>query len=347
MKLNPDRLDSHLQRGLSPVYLLYGDEPLQLMEIGDHLREEARRNGFVERQVIFANGDADWSTFREAAESLSLFSDQRLIDLRLPDGKPGRVGAEELRRYCARQPPDVLLLITSGKLEGTGNKSAWFKAIDEAGVTLHVLPIPPNKLGPWLAARLAAKGLQVDRETLTLMVERVEGNLLAARQEVDRLALLYPPGEISREQVLIAVSDSARYSIGDLPAAALAGDSVRALRILSGLHDEAVSELLILWSLVSEIRAGARTAEAIEAGQGENAALKSAGVWQSRAQPLKRALARHTAASWLSMLSACSQIDRQIKGRAPGSSRDALAALTTELAGHGEIPLKRHPGIPA
>lgn len=347
MKLYPDKLDAHLSKTLAPVYLLHGDEPLQQMELGDRLRQQGREAGFGERQVIVATEDADWASFREAADSLSLFAEQRLIELRLPTGKPGRIGSEVLKQYCADPPPDVLLLISSARLDRSATNSAWFKAIDKVGVTLALWPIAVEQLGNWLNQRLKAKGLHAEPEALRLIVDRVEGNLLAARQEVERLALLYPAGALSHEQALEAVSNSARYSLNDLSQAALQGDAVRALRILDGLHDEAVSEVLMLWSLVSEIRVGTRTAEAMAAGVSRDAALKNAGVWASRQGPLKQALARHSADSWLNMLSSCTAIDRQIKGQAAGSSRDSLAALTSVLAGNGESPIKRHPGIPA
>jgi len=347
MKLYPDKLDAHLKQKLSPVYLLHGDEPLQIMEVGDRLRQQAREAGFSERQVIVVTDDSDWSTFRESADSFSLFAEQRLIELRLPTGKPGRIGSEVLKQYCSSPPEDVLLLITSAKLDRSGSNSAWFKAIDKVGVTIALWPIPVAQLGNWLSQRLRNVGLVPDNLALSLIAERVEGNLLAARQEIERLALLYPPGELSSEQVLAAVSDSARYSIGDLSLAALNGQSARALRILAGLREEAVSEVLILWTLNNEIRSGARTSEAVEAGVSEASALKSAGVWQNRAEPLKKALARHGARHWLSMLSACTNIDRQIKGQADGSQWDALEALVTQLAHGGEALIKKHPKIPA
>lgn len=351
MKLYPDKLEAHLKKNLAPVYLLHGDEPLQIMEIGDRLRLQARESGFDERQVIVATDENDWASFREAADSMSLFSEKRMIELRLPTGKPGRVGGEALKQYCAAAPADVMLLVTSAKLDRSAGNSAWFKALDAVGVTIGVWPIPPAQLGGWLTERLARLGLRADKQALSLIVERVEGNLLAARQEVERLALLYPPGELSSEQVLSAVSDSARYAIGDLSLAALEGQGARALRILAGLRDEAVSEVLILWALVNEIRAGARTAEAVEAGVNMDAALKTAGIWQNRAAPLKIALNRHSAKTWLSMLSACTTIDRQIKGQAAdegsGSHWDALESLTVQLAGNGKPLLQKHMSIPA
>ena len=346
MKLEPDKLDGHLKTNLAPVYLLFGDEPLQIMEAGDKLRACARQQGYDERTVIQPMEEADWSSFREAADSLSLFAERRIIELRLPTGKPGRAGGEVLKQHCVSPPDDVLLLISAGKLDRSGVNSAWFKAIDKVGVTVAVYPKPVAQLAGWLRTRLAAKGLQADDDALALIVERVEGNLLAARQEVDRLDLLYPGGNLTQSDVMDAVADSARYSIGDLSLAALNGQSRRALRVLGGLYEEAVPEVLILWSLSSEIRAGARAAEAHEAGVGLDSALKSAGVWHKRAAPLKQAISRHDTSNWLSMLSACSALDRQIKGHASGSVRDALESLVVQLAGRGELLIPKHPAIP-
>ena len=336
MKVYPDKLDDHLQSRLAPVYLLHGDEPLQIMEAGDRIRERARSDGFEERTVMQPTDDADWAAFRESADSLSLFAERRIIELRLPSGKPGRTGADVLKMYCASAPEDILLIISAGKLERSGANSAWFKAIDKVGVCLQALPIPPVKLGAWVKARLARHALRAEQDALALIVERVEGNLLAAQQEVERLALLYPEGVLTAQQVMDAVADSARYSIGDLVQAAMNGQARRAQRILTGLHDEAVADVLILWAIANEVRAAARTCEAHEAGVAMDSALKSAGVWQSRAAPLKKAMSRHDARSWLSMLSACSHIDRQIKGQAAGSVNDSLASLIVQLSCRGE-----------
>lgn len=350
MKLYPDRLDSHLARDLAPVYLLHGDEPLQIMEAGDKLRERARQAGYAERTVLQPVDDSDWVHFRESADSLSLFSERRIIELRLPTGKPGKKGGEMLKQYCMAPPEDVLLLVTSGKLERSGTSSAWFKAIDKAGVTLGVFPLPVAQLGQWVKQRLQARGLQPDAEALSLIVERVEGNMLAAQQEVERLALLHPAGGLSRDDVLNAVADSARYSISDLSHAALTGQTTRALKILSGLQDEAVVDVLVLYSLSQEIRAGARAAEAHEAGTSLDNALKSAGVWQTRIGPLKQAIGRHQASAWLTMLATCSSIDRQIKGQNDGAFHvsvwDAFSALVVKLSGSGATPVSPHENIP-
>lgn len=347
MKLYPDKLGAHLKSKLAPVYLLHGDEPLQIMEAGDVIRAHAREKGFDERTVLQPVDEADWSSFREAADSMSLFAELRIIELRLPTGKPGRVGGDVLKQYCQSPPDDVLLLISAGKLDRSGTSSAWFKAIDKVGVTMAAYPVPVTQLGGWLKQRLAAQGLQAENDALALIVERVEGNMLAAQQEVERLSLLFPQGRLTQENVMDAVADSARYSIGDLSLAALKGQGRRALRVLAGLHDEAVAEVLILWSLSAEVRAGARAAEAHEAGVGLDSALKSAGVWQTRIPPLKEAISRHDARSWLSMLSACSTIDRQIKGQAEGSTRDAFESLIVQLAGSGQPLISDNPAIPS
>ncbi len=347
MKLYPDKLDAHLARGAAPVYLLHGDEPLQSMEIGDRLRAHAREAGFVEREVIFANDDGDWAQFRESADSLSLFAEKRLIELRLVTGKPGRVGSDVLKQYCLSPPDDVLLLITCAKLDRGGSNSAWFKAIDKVGVTLALYPVLSHQLPAWLSARLARRGLRASPEALAIITERVEGNLLAADQEVERLALLHPGGSLSADQVLAVVADSARYSIADLSLAALEGQPRRALRVLAGLREEAVAEVLILWSLTQEIRAATRVAEATAEGAAIDRAMKAAGVWQNRAAPLKKAIARHEVAAWLRMLSACTTIDQQIKGQAAGNVWDSFASLVAQLAGNGDTVISPHSSIPA
>lgn len=309
------------------------------MELGDQLRAHARAHGFDERQVFYASEDSDWTAFREAADSLSLFAERRLIEVRLPTGKPGRAGGEQLKTYCQNPAPDVLLLITSVKLERGGKTSAWFKALDKAGVTIEAFPVAARDLPRWLKARFTQHGLRAEPEALALIAERVEGNLLAAAQEVERLALLYPNGNLTPDDVLAAVSDSARYSINDLASAALAGDVARAVRIVRGLREEATAPVLVLWALSAEIRSATRAAEAIAERVPEDKALKAAGVWSSRVAPLKTALKRHSVASWLHMLQQTAEIDRMVKGQEPGDVWDAFTALSACLAGHGDAIL--------
>lgn len=333
MKLYADKLDAHLARQTAPVYLVHGDEPYQIMRLGDRLRDHAKSAGFDERQVLIANEEADWSMFREATDSLSLFAERRLLDLRLPTGKPGKKGADVLKHYCSNPAPDVLLIITSAKLDRGGTSSAWFKAIDKVGVTIAVWPIDAAKLGRWIQQEFEKRGLVADNSAVSLIADRVEGNMLAAAQEIERLALLCPSGNITADEVLSAVADSARFSIADLVQATLFGDQTKAIRVLKGLRDEAVAPVLIQWALAQEIRSGARAAEAHEQGATIDVALKGAGVWASRAGPIKVALKRHTAANWLDMLAASSQLDRLVKGHAAGDVWDMFECLCLQLAG--------------
>ncbi|MFK7892316.1 MAG: DNA polymerase III subunit delta [Granulosicoccus sp.] len=350
MKLFPDRLESHLERNIAPVYLLHGEEPLQIMEAADKIRAHAKQLGFTERTVFQPADENDWAMLRESADSLSLFSDKRIIELRLPNGKPGRAGGDTLKQYCNSPHADVLLLVSSGKIDRSGQSSAWFKAIDKAGVTMISITPSGNQFTQWLRDRLGAQGLVPEPDALAVIAERTEGNLAAARQEVERLALLYPAGQLSCGQVMDAVADSARYSIADLVQAALGGHTGRAVKVLNGLQEEGAAEILVLFSLSQEIRSGARTAEAMEAGVAEEAALKSAGVWQNRKGPLKQALRRHQPQVWLSMLSSCSAIDRHIKGQVVGAAHvnvwDALCSLVVKLSGAGETPLNMNHKIP-
>ena len=332
LKLYPDKLDAHLSSQTAAIYLLHGDEPLQLMELGDRLRLHARQHDYNERQVLLASEESDWAVFRESVDSLSLFSERRLIELRLPTGKPGRTGARVLKEYCQKPADDILLLITSARLDRGATSSAWFKAIDKAGVTVAVWPIAARQLSGWLKERCQRHGLQPTPAAIELIAERVEGNLLAANQEIERLALLYPAGELDAAQVVAAVTDSARFSIQDLTTAALQGQSLRALRILAGLKDEAVAPMLVLWALTQEIRAGARAAEAHEQGMALDAALKAAGVWQNRLAPLKQAVGRHTPNHWLRLLAATSRLDQMIKGQVVGDVWNAFDTVCLRLA---------------
>jgi len=343
VKVYPDKLDQQLSRGTAPIYLVHGDEPLQRDEVGDRLRRHAREQGFQERVVIVAESDDDWARLAEAGASLSLFADRRLIELRLPTGKPGRTGSEVLKRWAEAPPEDVLLLISSAKLDRGGASSAWFKAIEAAGVTIAVWPIEAARLPAWLGARLARHALQATPEAIALIGERVEGNLLAAAQEVERLSLLHPGGVLDAEAVLAAVADSARYAISDLVPAVLEGDAVRALRILRALAATNEAPVLVLWALNQEVRAGARVSEAQSAGAGLDAALKGAGVWANRQAALKRALARHDTPAWLGFVRESARLDRMIKGQEAGDVWSGFEALCAAIACARPLPVPLAP----
>ena len=343
MKVYPDRLEALLERGTAPIYLVHGDEPLQAGEVADRLRRHARERGFDEREVVVAESDDDWARLAETGASLSLFASRRLVELRLPSGKPGRVGAPALAAWAERPPEGVLLLIQSGKLDKGGASSAWFKAIDAAGVTVQVRPVDAANLPRWLDARLARHGLQATPEALALVAERVEGNLLAAAQEIERLALLYEPGVLEAPMVLDAVADNARYAVSDLAPAVLRGEAARALKILRGLAATNEPPTLVLWALNQEIRGGARAAEAYARGTALGTALGNAGVWASRQADLEAAILRHPVRAWLGFVAEIARVDRIIKGREDGDVWDAFESLCAALADTGHSPLPPRP----
>lgn len=341
MKVYPDKLQQNLQRGIAPVYLLYGEEPLAQKECSDRLRRALNDAGFEEREVVFALEDADWTQVRHAHESLSLFAAQRVVDIRLPSGKPGRVGSAVLAEIAKDPPPDIVTCVTAGRLERAQLNSAWFKAIDKVGVVIPVAPLSLQQLPAWITQRMKAAGLRPEPAAVALIAARVEGNMLAADQEIERLSLLFPNQEITEADVMAAVGNSARYAISDCVEAALAGVPSRAITVLEGLQAEGEAPMLILWSLTQEIRAGARVAQSVAAGMSPAAAFKAAGVWRNREAALSRALKRHNEQSWIRLLAMSVQADRILKGHSDGDLWQTLSSLTTGLAGV-EPPVPLH-----
>ena len=334
MKLRAEQLAGHLQNGLRPIYLLSGDEPLQMMEAGDAIRQQARQQGVNEREVLHAAATGfDWNTLSAAANTLSLFAEQRLIELHLPTGKPGNEGSKALCEYAARPPEDTVLLVLSGKLDKAAQNSKWAKALDQAGVTIQCWPIKPEELPAWVGRRMQGCGLHAANDATVLLAERVEGNMLAAAQEVEKLLLLYGPGQLTLEQVEEGVANSARYNVFELVDTALAGDAVRSTRILQGLYGEGLEPVLILWALLREIRSLCTMAEQLEQGQPLGQILTAQRVWDNRKAVVTAALKRHRARTWQSLLRMGGRIDRIVKGAEPGNARDELQQLALLIAG--------------
>ncbi|MCW8827929.1 MAG: DNA polymerase III subunit delta [Gammaproteobacteria bacterium] len=333
MKLYYDKLSSHLQQGLQPLYLLSGDEPLQLMEAGDAIRRRARELGFGEREVLQVEPGFDWGSLLAATDTLSLFAEQRLIELRMPSGKPGKEGSKALSDYAANPPPDTLLLITSGKLDRSAQNSKWYKALERVGVTLALWPIEPQALPGWVTQRMRARGMQPTAEATQLLAERVEGNMLAAAQEVEKLLLLYGETAIDAGQVEEGVADSARYDIFELVDTALLGDVPRTSRVIQGLRGEGVEPILLLWALLRELRALVRMADALERGAGIEPLLEEHRVWNKRKGPVRAGLQRHNLRRWQLLLRRAGRIDRMIKGIEPGNPWDELLQLALLMAG--------------
>jgi DNA polymerase-3 subunit delta len=339
MKVFPDKLEAALKKGLLPIYFFSGDEPLQMGEAADAVRRHAREQGFTEREVMHAEKNFDWNELLAASNSMSLFAEKRVIDLRLPSGKPGKDGGAALLEYAARPPEDTLLLISSGKVDKRSQSAKWYTALDKVGVTLQVWPVEAPDMPRWLDQRLRSRGLQPEPDAARIIAERVEGNLLAAAQEVDKLVLLIGSGPLSAEQAEAAVADSARFDVFGLVDAALEGDAPRSTRMLDGLRGEGVEPILVLWALTRELRSLAEMAAKIEGGKGLDGVLGQ--VWGKRKGPVKAGLQRHNKARWQQMLRRAARLDRVIKGAAAGNAWDELLQLTLLMAG---VPLFRATG---
>ncbi|MGA9853561.1 MAG: DNA polymerase III subunit delta [Gammaproteobacteria bacterium] len=329
MKLTPDKLDTHLKTGLAPAYLIAGDEPLQREEAADVIRAAAKSRGYADREVFFAERGFNWNQLANAGASLSLFASKRILEVRLPTGKPGDDGAEALSGYAQNPAPDTVLLVISAKLERGGGR--WAEALERIGVLVTLWPVEPKNLPGWLGRRMQSRGLEPTPEAVALMAARVEGNLLAASQEVEKLLLLRGPGPVDTDAVREAVTDSARYDPYGLVDAALAGDRGRTARILQGLKEEGTEPTFILWALTREIRSLAGMAWEIQSGVSMPRVL--AGVWDKRRPVVEKALSRHKLRDWRELLSGLARADRVLKGQAPGRPWDVLLNLSERLAG--------------
>ena len=274
MQLKGEQLAAHLERELKPVYVVYGDDPLLVIEAADAIRAAARRRGFDERKVLTGLAGFNWVELHHAAGNMSLFGGRTLIDLRIPTGKPGREGSAAIQDYCARQSPDALLLVTLPGLEWTEEKAAWLKALAEAGVAVKLIPPNLAELPAWIAGRLQRQQQSADREGLRFIAERVEGNLLAAHQEILKLGLLFPVGNISLQQIQESVLNVARYDLDGLREALLLGDVARLTRTLDGLQQEGEPSPLILWAMTEEVRALAQVRVGMAGGQPVDLLLK-------------------------------------------------------------------------
>ena len=340
MRIPFPQLATHLKQGLPPVVMLCGDEPYQLGEAASQVRQAARAMGFAEREILEVDGHFDWSLLTVAAQSLSLFSSLKLIELRLASGKIGREGGEAVRRYCAQPRPENRLLILAPNLEYQELHAKWIQVVEHAGVLLQVKPLEGQRLVEWIGQRLRERGLKPGPEVAAMLAERVEGNLLAAAQEVEKLVLIHGAGPLTAEQLGRAISDSSRYDLFDVPDAALAGDRARMHRILDGLAAEGTAEPLVLWVLAREVRLLTRAAFAARSGpRALEAFLSAERVWQNRQGPMKSALRRLPPARLRALLGHCARADRQIKGLEPGEAWLTLAVIGDTLAGgEGALP---------
>lgn len=338
MQTSPEQLARALERGLAPVYVVSGDEPLLVDECCAQIRARAVRDGF-ERSLYTVEPGFDWSELRAATQSLSLFAERRLLELRLPSGRPGEAGAEVLAGFGEQPPADTLLLVVTGKLDKTQQQSVWLRALESVGVFVTVWPLTPERLPGWLNQRLAARGLTPEPGVVELLAWHLEGNLLAAAQEVDKLAMLVGRGRVARADVEEALADSARFSIYALVDASLAGDAPVLRRMLASLRAEGTEPILVLWALARELRS--LVSLSLELARGKPEAGVLARVWQNRKPLVAKALRRHPAPAWAGLLREAARLDRVLKGRAAGDIWLELERLLLAVSGQRAFAARR------
>jgi DNA polymerase-3 subunit delta len=332
MRLKPEQLGAELEKGLVPVYFISGDESLQLGELADAVRKAARQAGFLTREVLSAETGFEWNDLTVAADSYSIFSDKKILDLRLPSGSPGTEGSKVLTAYCERLPADTVLLVTAGKLAGAALKTRWFQALDKAGVVIQVWPLDGPDLIRWLQQRMLRRGLNADPEGLKVLASRVEGNLLAAAQEVEKLYVLYGSGHLTEQQILDVVADSSRYDVFKLIDCVLGASIKRIFKVLPALQAEGVAAPVVLWALTREARTLIKIKRAIAQGQNRDLVFKKNQIWDKRKSLVDHALRRLSEQDLNTVLLLSAKADRQIKGQQQGNAWETLRIICLTFA---------------
>jgi DNA polymerase-3 subunit delta len=331
MRLRPEQVQKQIAQQLAPVYLLSGEEILLVQECADVIRAGCRAQGFNERQVFHVDARFDWQIVIDEISAMSLFADKKLIELRLPTGKPGDAGGAALEHYCQNPNSDTVLLVICDKLDSSTTRTKWYKAIETHGVVVPVWPIEPAQLPRWIEQRLRQRGLSASPDAIQLLAERVQGNLLACAQEIEKLALYTDATHIDLDVVAAAVADSARYDVFGMADQALAGQTAGALRALAGLRGEGEEPPVILWALTKELRILYRCSEFVEQGLSPDRAIDSAGVWEKRKPLVRQALQRMSRSYVTKLLTLAQQVDAAIKGAAPDDPWLLLDRLVLRL----------------
>jgi DNA polymerase-3 subunit delta len=333
MRITTEQLQQHLARELKALYTVFGDETLLVLEASDRIRARARAEGYSERQVLTADAGFKWNELAFAGNSQSLFAARRILELRVPAGKPGTEGSEALQRHCERLPPDTVTLVVLPGIDWRAQKAGWFDALERAGLVIEAKSVTRKALPEWLAGRLRAQGQEADPETLEFIADRVEGNLLAAHQEVQKLALLYPAGGIKYEQARDAVLDVTRYDVFGLGEAMLEGDVLHLARMVDGLRGEGVAPPLVLWAIAEEIRTIGRVLDGMASGRTPPQLWRDARVWGGSHQSLMQQNCRRFTKDQVEAAAAhAARTDRMVKGLIRGDVWDELLQLALRFA---------------
>ncbi len=325
MKIPANQLAASVHKSLLPCYLVSGDEPLLVQEALDAIRACARDQGFGARELHVASTGFNWTELTAASANLSLFAEKRIVELRLPTGKPGRQGGASIIELLGNAGDDLLILISAPKLDRSAAASKWAKAVESRGALVQVWPVDLRELPSWINRRMQKAGLRPDRNAVRLIADRVEGNLLAADQEIEKLRLLLGEGEVTGEDVNKAVANSSRYDVYKLADAAVGGDPSRALRILDGVRAEGVEPVIVVWALTRELRVLGKLADRVQAGAELGSALQKSGVWRNRQGIVRSCIARHRTADFYKLVKLARRADAAAKGQ---SGEDAWQLAT-------------------
>ncbi|WMJ09233.1 DNA polymerase III subunit delta [Nitrosomonas sp. sh817] len=334
MRIRFEQLTQFLKNQSTSLYTFSGNEPLLIQEATDQVRACARQQGYTERELFTVDQHFNWSDLLNAGNNRSLFGDRKFIEIRIPSGKPGKEGSKAIEAYCKTLPPDTMTLVTLPRIDKQGQASKWFKTLESAGAFIPLYPIDRNQLPEWLSQRLAGQHQKTTPATLQFLADRLEGNLLAAHQEMQKLALLYPSGELSFDQVKDVVLNVARYDVYQLADALISGDSQRYNRILSGLQGEGTAPLLILATLTEQIRQLITIRRGLNSGQSPDQLLLKARIWGERQKTVLTAAKRTSLQTLLQKLCQAALIDRIIKGVAQGDVWDELLQLGLPVIDH-------------
>jgi len=332
-KLNADKLDTALNKNLAPVYMVSGDETLLVSEAVAAIRKTARHQGFDQHEIHHVETNFNWDNLLMGVNALSLFAERKILEVRIRNGKPGDAGGKALTQYCQKLPEDTLLIIVMPKLDRRVESSKWHKAVSSVADVITVWPVNTQQLPRWIDQRLKTAGLSADRDAIDILCAKVEGNLLAAVQEIEKLKLLSDSKRINATTMATVVMDSARYNVFDLVDKALSGDSRAAATCLSGLRAEGNSAPVILWALVNQVRTLCQVKELTDAGRTFETAANQARVWKNKIALVRLAFQRLSRNQLHWLLRKCAMADRIIKGAQKGDEWNELLDITLEISG--------------
>ncbi|MCG8377857.1 MAG: DNA polymerase III subunit delta [Proteobacteria bacterium] len=334
MRLQPDQLETHLQRAeLAPIYFVSGNEPLQKLECIDLIRNSARSQGYDERFILNVDKGFDWNSINQITDNLSLFSSHRIIELRLTSPKPGKEGGRILFEYTENHNQDNLLIISSDKIDKGSQNNKWLKAIEKNGVLIQVWPIKPAQLPGWIQARMHTKQKKLSMDAARLITQKVEGNLLAAKQEIEKLALLIDKDNIDTDDVIHAVADSSRYDVFDMIESAYLGNADRTLHMLQGLRKEGTEPLALFGALMWEYRRTCSMAHLLESGDSLESIFSAYRIWDQKKRSMSAILKRHSSKTLEQLLDYCAFIDKTLKSSRKEQAWDQLITLLLAIAG--------------